>query len=107
MFSAFNFAWPVELKSTLNTVSASNFNLQILAPECSVTFDYKVKWLVVQSIPLSLLLALAVLFLGNRGFTIWQRRRATAVVSGAAQSTAKAKISSDAIVGMFFTLMCT
>ena len=64
MFSAFNFAWPVSLKGMLNTVSASNMNIQLLAPECSLKFDFKDQWAGVAILPVLLCGTLALMGVG-------------------------------------------
>ena len=61
MFAAFDFAWPVALRRSLNSVSASNFNLQILAPECSVTWSFKQRFYITQSIPVLMFVSLGVM----------------------------------------------
>ena len=55
MFAAMDFAWPSVLRDSMATVSAANFNVQILAPECTATFKYEHKWAVLQSLPLGAL----------------------------------------------------
>lgn len=52
VFSGFDFSWPVELRDVFTTLSASNLNLELVAPECSVNWTYEQKWLVVESVPL-------------------------------------------------------
>jgi hypothetical protein len=55
MFASFNFDWPVELRGILNTVSASNLNIQLLAPECSLKFSFTEQWFAVAVVPLLVL----------------------------------------------------
>jgi hypothetical protein len=61
MFANFNFAWPVALRGIFNTVSASNLNLQLLAPECSLKLDFQQQWFGVAILPLLIISALATL----------------------------------------------
>ena len=61
MFANFNFAWPVSLKGLLNPVSASNMNLQLLAPECSLKLGFKQQWFGVAMLPLVILSSLGVI----------------------------------------------
>ena len=47
MFANFGFAWPPAITSLFNLLSLVNFNLELLAPECSVSLDFEAKWCVV------------------------------------------------------------
>ena len=44
MFSALDMHWPPSVKETYNAVSLANFNLDLAAPECSVSIGYEAKW---------------------------------------------------------------
>ncbi len=47
MFSSFGFKWPKELTGIFNAASTSNFNEQLMAPECSITaWNFQLKWCV-------------------------------------------------------------
>ena len=72
MFASFNFAWPVSLKGILNTVSASNLNMQLLAPECSLKFSFTQLWLAVAAVPILVLGALGLVCAALYG--IWRLR---------------------------------
>lgn len=37
IFTSLNFQWPASLKSLFEAASASTFNTQVLAPECTVS----------------------------------------------------------------------
>ena len=54
IFASFNFAWPPQLISLYHSLSLASFNLQLLAPECSISINYEDKWLVTASLPLIL-----------------------------------------------------
>jgi hypothetical protein len=64
MFASFNFAWPASLKGILNTVSASNMNMQLLAPECSLKFSFSDQWFAVALMPVIVLGSLGVVCVG-------------------------------------------
>jgi hypothetical protein len=51
MFSSFNFTWPSIVTVTLSAISAAAFNLQALAPECTLKFTVVEKWMFVASMP--------------------------------------------------------
>ncbi len=44
MLSALDMHWPPSVKETYNAVSLANFNLELAAPECSVSIGYEAKW---------------------------------------------------------------
>ena len=64
IFTSLNFQWPAQLKTLFQLSSASTFNTQVLAPECSITvWSFESKWYAVQIIPLLIMLPLAVIAL--------------------------------------------
>ena len=73
IFAAFKFQWPPLLMSLYNSVSLASFNLELLAPECTLKVNYLDKWLVTQSLPLFLLLAVGVVLVGTRLLQYIQR----------------------------------
>lgn len=40
MFVAFNFNWPTALHDVFASMSLLNFNIELVAPECSVSWTY-------------------------------------------------------------------
>ena len=46
MFASLDMHWPPSVKDTYNAVSLVNFNLELTAPECSVSLGYEAKWYV-------------------------------------------------------------
>ncbi len=46
MFAGFDFDWPPAVKAVYNLYSLVNFNLELLAPECSLSINIEAKWLV-------------------------------------------------------------
>ncbi len=66
MFSGFGFRWPPEVLDLFSAFSIINFNLELLAPECSVNIAFENKWYVVQSLPLLLLAGIAVVMTVTR-----------------------------------------
>ena len=44
MFAGFNFEWPPAVKGIFNVLSVANFNVNLVAPECSVALSYETKW---------------------------------------------------------------
>ena len=73
MFASFKFKWPGALTTLYNTFSFANFNIELLAPECSFTISYAMKWFVVESIPIMLILTVAVVLISARVFQLLQR----------------------------------
>ena len=51
-FKAFHFQWPMVTETVLSIGHAAGLDLEILAPECSMKFDYWQKWAFTQSLPL-------------------------------------------------------
>ena len=64
IFASFKFQWPPELTSVFDTLSLASFNLEFLAPECTVSFRYIEKWLVTSSLPIMLAVAVLIVLLG-------------------------------------------
>jgi hypothetical protein len=54
MFSNMEFEWPAALLALYRGLSLVNFNLELLAPECSLAVSYEQKWFVTQLLPLIL-----------------------------------------------------
>ena len=51
IFTSFDFQWPVSLKKLFAVASATTYNDQLVAPECSVkTWTFELKWYVCLSI---------------------------------------------------------
>ena len=73
MFSGFGFKWPSELVALYNAFSLVNFNLELLAPECSVTINYEQKWYVVQLLPIILLGGIVVVMAATRALQLVQQ----------------------------------
>jgi hypothetical protein len=49
--AAFQLDWPAGLQSVFNGLSSLNFNVQLVAPECTVGASYWDKWWVVMTLP--------------------------------------------------------
>ena len=73
MFSGFGFKWPSAVYDVYDALSLLNFNFELLAPECSVSLNYEAKWYVIQSLPLILLLGVAVVMVVTRAVQLTQR----------------------------------
>ena len=52
MFASFQFDWPVSIQFLFNVFSFTNFNVELVAPECSLSFNYSQKWFTIQALPL-------------------------------------------------------
>ena len=63
IFASFKFSWPPQLTSVFNTLSLASFNLEFLAPECTVSVHYIDKWLVTAALPIMLALAVLIVLL--------------------------------------------
>ncbi len=44
MFAGFDFHWPPQVKALFHALSVVNFNLDLVAPECSVSLTFETKW---------------------------------------------------------------
>jgi hypothetical protein len=51
-FAQTRIRWPAQIIAMYTWMSAFNLNLELLAPECTIAFDYKTKWIVTECIPL-------------------------------------------------------
>ena len=59
IFTSLNFKWPSQLRTLFQLSSASTFNTQVLAPECSISgWSFAAKWYSIQAIPVMLMLPL-------------------------------------------------
>jgi hypothetical protein len=54
MFSSMDFDWPAVLMARYRGLSLVNFNLELLAPECSFAVNFEQKWFVTQLLPVIL-----------------------------------------------------
>lgn len=70
MFGTYSFKWPSEIRAIYNAFSFANFNLELVAPECTVAVSYSMKWAAVQALPLVLIFGICVL---TFGFQCWTR----------------------------------
>ncbi len=48
MFAGFGFDWPPAVKAVYNLYSLVNLNLELLAPECSLSINFEAKWSVLR-----------------------------------------------------------
>ena len=60
MFAGFSFQWPPAVTFLYHAFSLVNFNFELLAPDCTVSLNYEVKWYVVESLPGILLVSVCV-----------------------------------------------
>ncbi len=68
IFTSFQFKWPIELKSLFAYASATTYNDELMAPECSVsTWSFLMKWWMVQALPMTFILILVVLLCVQSG----------------------------------------
>ncbi len=73
MFASFEFKWPAALTTLYNTFSFANFNLELLAPECSFTVSYSTKWFLMESIPIMLVCIVLIVLTSAKVFQAGQR----------------------------------
>lgn len=52
VFSSIDLRWPGPVRNTLAALSVFNFNVDLLATDCSVEWTYPVKWLMAMGLPL-------------------------------------------------------
>eukprot|EP01156_Anaeramoeba_ignava_P010784 Anaeramoba_ignava/a480793_53.p1 GENE.a480793_53~~a480793_53.p1 ORF type:complete len:917 (+),score=259.65 a480793_53:298-3048(+) len=58
-----NINWPPRLKNFMNSLTSFNFNVDLVAPECSISASFTGKWFAVMLIPFLVLAMFAFLFL--------------------------------------------
>jgi hypothetical protein len=79
MFVNLAFAWPQELKDVFSPISLFNFNIQILAPECSVKWTYTNKFFTIASLPVLAVVCTFIVALGiyikNYAKSKWERKQ--------------------------------
>ena len=73
MFASFKFKWPGALTTLYDTFSFANFNIELLAPECSFTISYSTKWFLTESIPVMLVCTVVIVLISARVFQLGQR----------------------------------
>lgn len=62
VFTSFGFKWPIQLTKLFDAASATSFNEQLMAPECSIgAWGFELKWYIMQSVPLVFILGLVIL----------------------------------------------
>jgi hypothetical protein len=61
--SAFRLNWPSSFRSLLGIFSSLNFNIEIIAPECTVNAGYWDKWWIVLSLPFIMAATFTLVFL--------------------------------------------
>jgi hypothetical protein len=99
MFSNMDFAWPAALLSLYRGLSLVNFNLELLAPECSLAVNFEQKWFVTQLLPL-ILGASILLVLAATKVLQWSQRVLFKVLPfGATMGTSLV----DVCIGIFIT----
>ena len=74
IFASLKFHWPPALLAIYNSISVASFNLDLLAPECSISVSFKEKWLLTMSLPLLLLMATTIVVNMVRALQCVQRR---------------------------------
>ena len=52
MMSKFDLRWPAEVKATLDVASAAAANVEVASPECTVEWNLRTKFVVVETLPL-------------------------------------------------------
>ena len=48
LFAGFNFQWPPEVIALYNLLSVVSFNIELLAPECTVSVSFETKFYIIQ-----------------------------------------------------------
>uniref|UniRef100_A0A7S1GCG6 IPT/TIG domain-containing protein n=1 Tax=Bicosoecida sp. CB-2014 TaxID=1486930 RepID=A0A7S1GCG6_9STRA len=106
VFSGYDFAWPVEIRSVFTTMSAANLNLELVAPECSVNWTFEQKWMVVQSVPLMcvtvVVLGLTARWVGKLAHGVVRGRRSVDMTGGV-MGAAGPDETVDSAIGLVFT----
>ena len=84
IFAALNFQWPPQLTSIYDAFSLASFNLDLLAPECSISVNYESKWLITEALPIILVCAVVIVLVCTRFLQFVQRKVFGVVPFGAA-----------------------
>ncbi len=99
MFSNMEFAWPSALLSLYRGLSLVNFNLELLAPECSFAVNFEQKWFVTQLLPLILGASILLVLAATKALQWIQRVLFKVLPFGATMDTSLV----DACIGIFIT----
>ena len=51
MFKSFAFQWPGAIDAMLSATTVSTFSIDIVSPECTISFTYAQKWAILQAFP--------------------------------------------------------
>jgi hypothetical protein len=99
MFSNMEFAWPSALLSLYRGLSLVNFNLELLAPECSFAVNFEQKWFVTQLLPLILGASILLVLAATKALQWIQRVLFKVLPFGATMDTSLV----DVCIGIFIT----
>jgi hypothetical protein len=99
MFSNMDFAWPAALLSLYRGLSLVNFNLELLAPECSFAVNFEQKWFVTQLLPLILGASILLVLAATKALQWSQRVLFKVLPFGATMDTSLV----DVCIGIFIT----
>jgi hypothetical protein len=99
MFSNMDFEWPAVLLTLYRGLSLINFNLELLAPECSLAVSFEQKWFVTQLLPVVLGASILVVLAATKVLQWIQRVIFKVLPFGATMDTNLA----DTCIGIFIT----
>ena len=74
LFANFGFAWPPQVLTVYHSLSVFSFNLELLAPECSVSVNYEEKFYTIQALPFLLFLGIIIVIIATRTLQVVQVR---------------------------------
>ncbi len=99
MFSNMDFEWPAALLTLYRGLSLINFNLELLAPECSLAVNFEQKWFVTQLLPIVLGASILAVLAATKVLQWVQRVIFKVLPFGATMDTNLA----DTCIGIFIT----
>ena len=108
IFAAFNFQWPPALVSIYNSFSLASFNLDLLAPECSIAVNYEAKFFVTEALPVILLFAVVVVLIATRVLQFVQRTVFKVLPFGALSELSIVDVCIGVMIsGSYYLYFCT
>jgi hypothetical protein len=104
MFAQIKLNWPPSVMQLFNSLSALNFNIDLLAPECNLTINFEAKWYIVQAVPLVLLAGIVLVFLTVRLLQLLQSKLLKRLPFGALAAQSLVDVSVGVMISGTFIL---
>ena len=75
VFADTNADWPKSIEAVFNFLSTFSFNLNVAAPECTMSITYEMKWTAVQAAPLALMALILAASVAGAAYKKFVKRR--------------------------------